>query len=226
MRMAGDTDVNNSVEEALLKLKLKNLAQVKRKFLQTWFESLTISPFSPFVCLSWGSAPEWAIPTIIPLFCGYRLIRINPLQALPQAIARPHIGWLFKNRGRTGLMPGGVIKIKFHSSKYSHSINHPPYPYVVMQSFYVVISEMFRPEEDLHLPIAPRVGRKILMSPTPKPYNLWWRIQLHVQLCWVTPSSKWERPCSHNGYHHLANNWGPPAGHNTFQWEHNRGSEV
>lgn len=134
MRVASDTDVNNSVEEALLKLKLKNLAQVKRKLLQKWFESLTISPFSPFVCLSWGSAPEWAIPTIIPLFCGYRLIRINPLRALPQAIARPHIGWLFKNRGRTGLMPGGVIKIKFHSSKYSHSINHPPYPYVVMQS--------------------------------------------------------------------------------------------
>lgn len=33
MRVASDTDVNNSVEDALLKLKLKNLAQVKRKLL-------------------------------------------------------------------------------------------------------------------------------------------------------------------------------------------------
>lgn len=28
------------------------------------------------------------------------------------------------------------------------------------------------------------------------------------------------------GYHRLANNWGPPAGHDTFQQEQNRGSEM
>ena len=78
-----------------------------------------------------------------------------------------------------------------------------------------------------HLPIAPWVGREILLpTPTPKPHSPSWRIQLHVQLCRVTLSSKWERPCPHSGYHHLTNNWGPPAGHDTFQREHHRRSKV
>lgn len=55
-------------------------------------------------------------PSTLKWFYGYQ---ISPRKALPQGIAGPHIGWLFKNRGRTGLLPGGVIKIKFHSSKHS-----------------------------------------------------------------------------------------------------------
>lgn len=28
------------------------------------------------------------------------------------------------------------------------------------------------------------------------------------------------------GCHHMSNNWRPPAGHDTFQWAHNRDSGI
>ena len=96
-------------------------------------------------------------------------------------------------------MPGGVIKIRFHSSKHSHSINRPPYPYVVVESSGWGILRKVQARGRPHLPIAPLVGREILMSYTPKPHNPLWWIQLHVQLCRVTLPSKWERLCPRSG---------------------------
>lgn len=125
-------------------------------------------------------------------------------------------------------MPGGVIKIKFHSSKHSHSINHPLYSYTLMESS--LCGYLRNVQTRGKLPTCQQhpgwEEKSYCPHPTPKPHSPSWRIQLHVQLCRVTLSSKWERPCPHSGYHHLTNNWGPPAGHDTFQREHHRRSKV
>ena len=57
MRVGSDIDVNNSVEEALLKLKLKKLAQVGASLVAQWLR----------ICLpmqgTWVRALVWEDPT-------------------------------------------------------------------------------------------------------------------------------------------------------------------
>lgn len=96
---AAQIDRGGGVGKHLLILKkFKNFAQLKRQLLLKGFELLTISSFSPLLCLSWGSVPGQTITTITSLSHGDSVIKFLKGQACPKV-------WL-------GLMLGDFLKIE------------------------------------------------------------------------------------------------------------------
>lgn len=113
-------------------------------------------------------------------------------------------------------MPGGVIKIKFHSSKHSstQSITHRIHMWS-RSVLYVVITEIVRP----HLQKAPPVEREVLMPNKPR-YS--------GRSSYMVNCTGWLLHLREKGHapqrcHLLSNNWRPQLDMTHFML-HNRAS--